>query len=62
MGDPYEALEQIKRHINFRVGLRGLKIELVHQNKTQRLRGDSDYLRNIIENAILRFLEAVSLV
>jgi hypothetical protein len=44
------------------VGLRGLKIELVHQNKTQRLRGDSDYLRNIIENAILGSLEAVSLV
>lgn len=59
---PYELLEQIKRHIAFRAGLRGLEIELVHQNNTQRLRGDADHLRNIIENAILGSLEAVSLV
>jgi len=59
---PYELLEQIKRHISFRAGLRGLDIKLVHQDKTLRLRGDSDHLRNIVENAILGSLEAISLV
>jgi len=59
---PYELLEQIKRHIVFRANLRGLDIKLVHQDKTLRLRGDSDHLRNIIENAILGSLEAISLV
>lgn len=59
---PYELMEQIKRHINFRAGLRGLELQLIHQNKTQRLRGDTNHLRNIIENAILGSLEAVSLV
>ncbi len=58
----YELLEQIKRHIAFRAGLRGLNIQLNHQDKTLRLRGDSDHLRNIIENAILGSLEAISLV
>ncbi len=59
---PYELLEQVKRHIAFRAGLRGLNIKLVHQDKTLRLRGDTDHLRNIIENAILGSLEAISLV
>ncbi len=57
----YELFEQIKRHIAFRAGLRGLEIKLVHEDKTLRLRGDSDHLRNIIENAILGSLEAISL-
>lgn len=59
---PYELLEQIKRHLVFRAGLRGLNIKLIHQDKTLRLRGDGDHLRNIIENAILGSLEAISLV
>jgi CheY-like chemotaxis protein len=59
---PYELLEQIKRHISFRAGLRGLNLCLKHEDKTLRLRGDSDHLRNIIENAILGSLEAISLV
>lgn len=59
---PYELFEQIKRHISFRAGLRGLNIELIHQDKTLRLRGDTDHLRNIVENAILGSLEAISLV
>ncbi|MGZ0656075.1 response regulator [Coraliomargarita sp. W4R53] len=59
---PYELLEQIKRHLDFRAGLRGLDIKLVHQDKTLRLRGDYDHLRNIIENSILGSLEAISLV
>lgn len=58
----YELMEQIKRHIAFRAGLRGLNILLEHQDKTLRLRGDSDHLRNIVENAILGSLEAISLV
>lgn len=41
--------------------LRGLEIKLIHQNTMHRVRGDSDHLRNIIENAILGSPEAVSL-
>jgi CheY-like chemotaxis protein len=59
---PYELLEQIKRHLVFRAGLRGLNIKLIHQDKRLRLRCDADHLRNIIENAILGSLEAISLV
>lgn len=59
---PYELLEQVKRYVAFRAGLRGLNIKLVHQDKTLRLRGDADHLRNIVENAILGSLEAISLV
>ena len=59
---PYEMIEQIRHHLVFRAGLRGLNIKIIHQDKTIRLRGDADHLKNIIENAILGSLEAVSLV
>lgn len=59
---PYELLEQVKRHIAFRAGLRGVNIKLIHQDKKLRLRGDADHLRNIVEDAILGSLEAISLV
>ncbi len=58
----YELLEQIKQDIAFRAGLRGLDIELGHQDRRLRLRGDRDHLRTIIENALLGSLESVSLV
>lgn len=58
----YEMLEQLKRYMSFRAGLRGLDIELVHQNRSLRLRCDSDHLKTIAENAILGSLECVSLV
>lgn len=58
----FELLEQIKRQLSFRAGLRGLTIKLEHQDKSTRLRGDYDHLKNIIENAILGSLECISLV
>jgi len=58
----YEVMEQIKRQLGFRAGLRGLKIELLHQDKTIRLRGDYDHLKTIVECAILGSLESVSLL
>ncbi|MGJ8652686.1 MAG: response regulator [Opitutaceae bacterium] len=58
----YEVLEQLKRYMSFRAGLRGLDIEMVHQNSNLRLRCDSDHLKTIVENAILGSLECVSLV
>ncbi len=58
---PFELFEQIKRHISFRAGLRGLNIKLQHEDKTLRLRGDYDHLKNIFENMILGSLECVSL-
>lgn len=58
----FELLEQIKRHLNFRAGLRGLSIKIEHQDKSTRVRGDYDHLKNILENAILGSLECISLV
>ena len=58
----YGLMEQIKRDLVFRADLRGLKIELSHQDKSLRLRGDGDHLRAIIENAVLGSIESVSLV
>lgn len=58
----FELLEQIKRHLNFRAGLRGVTIKLEHQDKSTRLRADYDHLKNIVENAILGSLECISLV
>jgi CheY-like chemotaxis protein len=58
----YELLEQIKKNMAFRAGLRGLDIELVHEDRRLRLRGDRDHLCTIIENALLGSLESVSLV
>lgn len=58
----YELLEQIKRHLAFRANQRGLDIQMKHQDKSLRLRGDYDHIKNIIENAILASLECVSLV
>lgn len=59
---PYELFEQVKRHLAFRAGLRGLTIQIEHQDKSLRLRGDYDHFKNIIENAILGSLECISLV
>lgn len=58
----YEVLEQIKRNMSFRATLRGLELEVEHEDRSLRLRGDSDHLRTIVENALLGSLEAVSLV
>jgi len=58
----YEITEQVKKQIGFRASLRGLKIELLHQDKTTRLRGDYDHLKTIIEATILGSLESVSLL
>lgn len=58
----FELFEQIKRQLSFRAGLRGLTIEIEHQDRSLRLRGDYDHLKNIIENAILGSLECISLV
>lgn len=58
----YELMEQIKKNLAFRAGLRGLTIELGHQDKTLRLRGDEDHLRTIIEGALLGSIECVSLI
>lgn len=58
----YDLMEQIKRSMVFRADLRGLEIDLQHQDKTLRLRGDQDHLRAIIENTLLGSIESVSLV
>lgn len=58
----YELLEQLKKNMAFRAGLRGLDIELMHQDRSLRLRGDGDHLKTIIENAVLGSIEGVSLV
>jgi len=58
----FEITEQVKKQISFRASLRGLKIELLHQDKTTRLRGDYDHLKTIIEATILGSLESVSLL
>lgn len=58
----YDLMEQIKKDLVFRADLRGLKIELSHQDKSLSLRGDGDHLRAIIENALLGSIESVSLV
>jgi len=58
----YDLMEQIKKDLVFRADLRGLKLELSHQDKSLRLRGDGDHLRAIVENAILGSIESVSLV
>ncbi|WP_269522801.1 response regulator [Coraliomargarita parva] len=59
---PYELFEQLKKQLSFRAGLRGLKLEVVHQDKTTRLRGDSDHLKTIVEGLLLGSLESVSLL
>ncbi|HAV13835.1 MAG TPA: hypothetical protein DCX06_10160 [Opitutae bacterium] len=58
----YDLLEQLKRNMAFRAGLRGLNIELDHQDRSLRLRADGDHLKTIVENALLGSIEAVSLV
>ena len=58
----HDLMEQIKKDLIFRADLRGLKFELSHQDKSLRLRGDSDHLRAIIENTLLGSIESVSLV
>ncbi|MEM8868520.1 MAG: response regulator [Verrucomicrobiota bacterium] len=57
----YELTEQIRKDLSFRVGLRGLQLNLEHQDKRLRLRADRDHLKTIIENAILGSLECVAL-
>ncbi|MEN8725099.1 MAG: hypothetical protein ABF322_09620 [Lentimonas sp.] len=58
----YEVLEQLKESMSFRGGLRGLGIELLHQDRILRLRGDGDHLKTILENTLLGSIEGVSLV
>ncbi|MEO0509106.1 MAG: response regulator [Verrucomicrobiota bacterium] len=58
---PFELLEQVKKNLDFRAQLRGVRIQLEHQDKTLRLRGDYDHLKNIVENAVLGSLECISL-
>ncbi|ADE55496.1 response regulator [Coraliomargarita akajimensis] len=57
----YELAEQVKKNVEFRANLRGLTIQLGHQDKTTRLRGDWDHLRTIMENVMLGSIEGVSL-
>jgi CheY-like chemotaxis protein len=52
-----DQIEQIKKNIGYRAASRRLKIAVQHENKTLRLRGDYDHLKNIIEPAILGSLE-----
>jgi CheY-like chemotaxis protein len=54
----YEVLNQFAKNLKARAGARHLKIEVKHQNKKLRLRGDFDHLTNIVETAILGSLEA----
>ncbi len=58
----HDLMEQLKRDVVFRADLRGLKLEIQHQDKTLRLRGDGDHLRAIVENALLGSIESVPLV
>lgn len=57
----YELTEQVKRNVEFRANLRGLTIQIEHQDQTTRLRGDWDHLRTILENVLLGSIEGVSL-
>ena len=57
----HDLTEQIKKNLNFRARTRGLKIEIEHQDKTLRLRGDSDHLKTIIETALLGSIERVDI-
>ncbi len=57
----HDLTEQIKKSLNFRARTRGLTIEIEHQDKTLRLRGDSDQLKTIIETALLGSIERVDI-
>lgn len=57
----HDLTEQIKRNLAFRARTRGLKIEIEHQDKTLRLRGDSDHLKTIVETALLGSIERVDI-
>ncbi|MGB0413235.1 MAG: response regulator [Coraliomargarita sp.] len=57
----HDLTEQIKKNLHFRARTRGLKIEIEHQDKTLRLRGDSDHLKTIIETALLGSIERVDI-
>ncbi len=57
----YELTEQLKKNLQFRAQLRGLSLEVVHQDKSVRIRGDWDHYRTILENALLGSIEGVNL-
>ncbi|MEM7792223.1 MAG: histidine kinase dimerization/phospho-acceptor domain-containing protein, partial [Verrucomicrobiota bacterium] len=57
----FELTEQIKKDLNFRVGLRGLQLKIKHQDRSLCARVDRDHLKTIIENGILGSLECVAL-
>ncbi|MEM1222612.1 MAG: response regulator [Verrucomicrobiota bacterium] len=57
----FELTEQIKKDLNFRVGLRGLQLKMKHQDRSLCARVDRDHLKTIIENGILGSLECVAL-
>jgi CheY-like chemotaxis protein len=54
----HDVINQFAKNLKARAGARHLKIEVKHQNKKLRLRGDFDHLTNIVEAAILGSLEA----
>lgn len=57
----YELTEQLKKNLQFRAQLRGLSLEIEHQDKSLRIRGDWDHYRTILENALLASVEGVNL-
>ncbi len=57
----YELTEQLKKNLQFRAHLRGLDLEIAHQDKSLRIRGDWDHYRTIFENALLGSIEGVNL-
>ncbi|MGB0743992.1 MAG: response regulator [Opitutales bacterium] len=54
----YSTMNQFAKNLKGRAGARHLKIEVIHQNRNLRLRGDLDHLGNIVESAILGSLES----
>ncbi|MGB0257752.1 MAG: hybrid sensor histidine kinase/response regulator, partial [Coraliomargarita sp.] len=57
----FELTEQLKKNLQFRAQLRGLDLEIEHQDKSLRIRGDWDHYRTILENALLGSIEGVNL-
>ncbi len=57
----HDLMEQIKKNIGRRAMTRCLKVQVEHQDKKFRLRGDYDHLVHIIETALLGSLECTDI-